>query len=542
MFGFFKSSSESLLEAIKQPTVDFSRSASLEVVGGYTGATPYSPNMPSFGVHNGEKFAGGSGFGPAIVLDIDYWSLRTKSSELFQRNLYARGIIRRLVTNIISTGLTLEASPSELVLGLPEGSTEDWTDAVEEYFDLWASTPDLCDYQRSQNYGALQRELYREALIEGDILVVKRLDPVFLVPKIQLISGNKIKNPFLVNRNETREIVEGVELDETGRHVAFWVEQKDGTYNRLPAFDAEGNPLAWLFYASDKRKDEVRGQPILALILQSLKEVDRYRDSTQRKAVINSMLALFVERTADAVASNPLAQLAKTVSSGVSEQSSARQQMETELMNPGLVIDHLSQGETIKGFPTTGADASFSDFESGILQGIAWCLEIPPEILMLGFNSNYSASAAALNEFGVFVNVVRSNISKTFCKPIYKDWLLNEILGKRIVANGFLNAWRKKDARSAYTISAWVQSDWAGQVKPSTDPHKLMKGIQLMLNNGCLSFEQAAKMMNGSKFNHNIKKQKRERELAFDAKVPLSADPGQFTDSAIDENKDMSNV
>ena len=41
---------------------------------------------------HGEKFAGG--LGPIDVLFTDYWALRARSSELFQRNLYARGLIR----------------------------------------------------------------------------------------------------------------------------------------------------------------------------------------------------------------------------------------------------------------------------------------------------------------------------------------------------------------------------------------------------------------------------------------------------------------
>jgi hypothetical protein len=53
----------------------------------------------------GDKFAGG--FGATKVFTPDYWTLRQRSEQLFHENLYARGLIRRLVTNEINTGLTL---------------------------------------------------------------------------------------------------------------------------------------------------------------------------------------------------------------------------------------------------------------------------------------------------------------------------------------------------------------------------------------------------------------------------------------------------
>src|SRR5678815_4353827 len=52
---------------------------------------------------HGEKFPGG--LGPVEIVWTDYWSLRARSSELFERNLYARGLIRRMVTNEINTCL-----------------------------------------------------------------------------------------------------------------------------------------------------------------------------------------------------------------------------------------------------------------------------------------------------------------------------------------------------------------------------------------------------------------------------------------------------
>ncbi len=72
---------------------------------------------------DGDKFPGG--FGPTQLFTADYWTLRERSSQLFTENLYARGLIRRLITNEINTGLTPEATPDEQIIGVAEDSLAD---------------------------------------------------------------------------------------------------------------------------------------------------------------------------------------------------------------------------------------------------------------------------------------------------------------------------------------------------------------------------------------------------------------------------------
>ena len=466
---------------------------------------------------------------------IDYWALRQKSAELFQRNLFARGAIRRLTTNVIATGLSLESVPAEAVLGLSEGTLDEWTDLTEERFELWAGDPRLCDYHGEKTFGEIQEIAYREALVDGDILILERMHPTLRTPQLQLIDGKSVQSPPLSNDTRERDIRHGVELDKSGRQIAYWVVQEDGSHRRLPAYGPKSKRrLAWLFYASEKRMDEVRGQPILAQIIQALKELDRFMDASLRKVVVNSILAMFIETESEGIGSRSLTQGAVRAGGPKQVHGEGGQGagvLRAESMSAGLVIDRLAVGEKIKAMPTAGADTGFQEFTDGIIKGVAWSLSIPPEILTLSFNANYSASAAAINEFGQFLNVVRTNIGNTLCKPFYKEWLVSEVLEGRIVAEGFINAWRLNTGEGRYTFAAWVRSEWSGQVKPSTDVHKQARGLQLLLNNGLMSFDRASRIATGTKWRSNVKKQKREREIALDAKVPLMSDAAAFQET-----------
>lgn len=485
----------------------------------YAGQTSGSPWESS--IFDGGKFFGG--FGTTQLQQVDYWTLRARSSQLFTENLYARGLIRRLITNEINTGLTPEACPDEDILGLAEDSLADWTENVENRFGLWGKNPAVCDWKQQSTFGAIQRAARMEALISGDVLVVLRQSQRTRLPQVQLVSGNKVQTPLgdSVTLRKDHTVRHGVELDAVGRVVAYWVKQDDGAFKRLAAFgEKSGRRISWLVYGADKRLDDVRGQPLLSLVLQSLKEIDRYRDSAQRKAVVNSIMALFIKKTGDKMGTLPITggairhdQATVTANDGGSRKYNLASQL------PGLVAEELQTGEEPVLLGGQGTDVNFGVFEEAIIQAIAWANEIPPEILRLAFSNNYSASQAAINEFKIYLNMRWSIEGETFAGPIYQEWLLSEVLQQSISAPGLLQAWR--DPQRYDIFGAWVAADWYGSIKPSTDMLKQAKGSKLLVNEGWSTNAREARITTGTKFSKNIKRLTRENQQKADAARPL---------------------
>lgn len=480
------------------------------------------------GWHDGEKYPGG--FGSTELLTADYWTLRTRSAQLFKTNIYARGIVRRLVTNIINTGLSLEATPDESILGSGEDELADWAELVENRFHLWERTPGLCDHCGGRAFGSLQAAAKMQALISGDVLVVLLQDPGTGLPRVRLVDGARVQTPFGSLEQQPKlapghEIKHGVELDADGRHVAYWLVSQDGLkrrVERLPSVGPTGRRVAWLVYGSERLLDDVRGEPILSIMLQSLREIDRYRDSVQRKAVINAILAMFIKKDQEVLGSRPLTGGAvvrgKDVVAGAASGGKPRAFNFAEMI-PGAVLDELAPGEEPHGFSPTGTDEKFADFEAAIVYAMSWALEIPPEILTLSFSSNYSASQAAINEFKLFLNPVRAAWGDEFCQPIYVEWLLSETLAGRIAAAGLLDAWRDPAQYDKY--AAWVAADWSGAIKPSVDLVKQANGYQLLVEQGFISRDRATRETTGTKFSKNIKKLARENAALAEAMKPI---------------------
>lgn len=466
----------------------------------------------------GDKFPGG--FGDTKLYIEDYWTLRHRSGQLFKDNLYARGLIRRLITSEINTGLALEATPEEKLLGYGEDELAEWSEDVETRWELYNKTPGLCDYFGQLTGGALQRAARMEALISGDVLCVMRINRRTNLPALQLISGSLVQSP-LSTTAAGRDIRHGVEVDRRGRHVAFWVVQEDGSYERIPAIGPRtGRRVAWLLYGTEKRLDAVRGEPLLALCLQALRELDRYRDAALRKAVLNSFIATYIKKGTDKPSTLPFqgAALRKGVGEAASPDPKNPRRFKAAEFMPGMMIEELQEGEEpVPG--QSGAEIQLGPFEDIITQAIAWANEVPPEILRLAFSSNYSASQAANNEFKLYQNRVRDGFGHELLQPWYQEWLLPSVLTGRVRAPGLLEA--RRDPGQYDTLAAWFSASWCGAIKSSVDIVKTAKGYQGLIEMGACTRDRASRETTGTKYSRNVRKLKLENQKLLEAMQPL---------------------
>jgi capsid protein len=480
----------------------------------------YPPNEGRF---TGQKYAGGVSGQIDEISSLDYWALRARSAALFNVNSYAKGIIRRLVTNMINVGLSVESIPEELILGLAEDSLVEWSETIETRFQLWASSPEICDIKGVSNFGSIQRSIYREALIEGDCLVIDRQDPFTKLPQLQVIPGGRVMTPPTLNSDGT--VIDGVKIDDNGKHLGYWVyrgttEMSNDQYVYIPAFgENTGRRNAWLVYGFDKREDGIRGEPLLAVAIQPLNEIDRYRDSAQRKAFINSMIVGFIKRSNDGPGSLPIQGAAVKAGTVTADLTGAINPVGVAEILPGVFMERLQPGEEPAPYSNNGTDVNFGQFEASIMVGLAWALEIPPEILLLSFNKNYSASQAAVNEFKILQNRERSRFGAENNDLVFTEWFISELLLGKFQAPGFLESWNDP---SKYDVKkAWLMTDWSGAIKPSTDMVKQANGYKLLVGECWITNDRAAREQTGTKFSKNCRRVAKENEMKLAAVRPI---------------------
>lgn len=486
-------------------------------------------------IWDGEKFPGSFGLTKKYEF-IDYWTLRERSYQLFVDNMYARGLIRRLLRNEIHTGIVGNASIVSDVLwpNMEEQEREEkgviFSEMLTQFFELYGENKDVFDWRKEKTFGDFQEQVRLESLICGDGIIVSRINQNTGLPYWDWINGNYIRTPDGVNPRTGNRIVNGVELDKYNRHVAYhvqnWVDG-DLVWERFPVKgEKSGRRIAWMVYGSEKLIDEVRGEPLLSAMLYMIKELDRYRDAEERAAVINAMLPLFVKKSPTApIGSRPTDGLSRLNGNGSllggilggAAIPTDKNKRDIRTMTPGTIFDDLAPGEEIVSFQTNRPNVNYSVFEQAILSGICWSLEIPPEIAMLKFQSNYSASRQANNEFEIYLDYRVKKFARAVCQPIYEEFVIQGALTDMFKLPGLLLAfydpsmWIKK--------SAWLNCAWTGLSRPSVDPKDETVASEHKVDSIFSTYDIECRKHSGLSFRQVVQKRKREEE--YMAKVGI---------------------
>ena len=474
-------------------------------------------------LYDGSNFFDGVGGAVDEIANLDYWTLRQRSAALFYGNLYARGIIRRMVTDIINTGLQPESTPEETILGLQDDTLQNWSENIETLWRLYGESKEIVDYKGTREEGELQAQIYTEALVEGDCLVVNRIHEATGLPQIQIVNGGRVRTP--IDKGMDSSVIDGVRIDKkTGHHVGYYVyngttDVYDDTYTYIPAVGTKsGRRVAWMVYGPDKREDGIRGEPLLGIAIQPLKEIHDFRGSVQLKEKLNAQIVLAVERTGP-VKTKFASGGAMRKDSVSGDATGATPTVPLVQLAPGMILQGLEPGEKLTVHSPGGSSAGFGPFEAAIMVGLAWGLQIPPEILMMSFNKAYSASQAAKNKWNTYLAKEHSRFSAAHCKNHYQEWFVSSVLTGKIVAAGFLDA--LADSKQYDIRRAWLKTEWYGQVEPTVDPVKHVTSSKMAVSEGLSTRTREARQFNGSKFSHNARRIAKENEQLAAAMRPL---------------------
>lgn len=512
---------------------DFLKDLTVKALGDYFGGDFW----------DGAKFPGSLGPVSEWVF-VDYWKLRKRSMKLFRTNTYMKGVIRRLVTNEIHTGIVATPTPMGSVLfpgsdGMEQAQRAvEYSDKIANEFDLYCNSPAVFDWSKKDTFGAFQKLVRTESLISGDGIIISRIDKATNLPRWQWVNGDHIRTPDTPNLIDGHYIKHGVEFDKWGKKVAFYVQSLvDGVYEyeRIPVRgEKSGRLISWMVYGSEHFVDDVRGEPFLADAIYMLKDLDRTRDAEVRASLVNAMIPLFLEEAPDEIkiAAGPadyarsLRGPAAPASSAGSINGAALPPMpdgpapaylnvtpptnQIDIMNPGTVYKAPNGGK-ITSFQTNRPNVNYSSFEKSIIAVLAWSHNIPPEILMMEFGNNYSASRQANNEFEVYLSDFVKSFSLAVNKPIYESWITQMALTGQIDLPGFVRAYGNPEAWRI--VNGWMQCVWTGLNRPSVDRNKEANASQTLLDNGLTTYDIEARRHSGLSFAQVMQTLKREREL-----------------------------
>ncbi|OLS34209.1 phage portal protein [Alkalihalophilus pseudofirmus] len=436
----------------------------------------------------------------SVTEDVEYNipKLRERSRDLYMGAPLATGALKTIRTNVIGAGLKLNAQLDYEYLGMSQEEADKWETDVERLFTLWAESVH-CDAQRMNNFYELQQLAILSWLMSGDSIALLPIKPRPNMPidlRVQIVESDRVATPMDKSLKDGNQIVNGVEIDRFGEVVAYYIAQshpsisafKKNDWKRIRKFGAETGRPNVIHLMETERPEQRRGVPLLAPVIESLKQLSRYSEAELMSAVVSGMYTVFI-KTENPDEGSPLGE-------AISEQEQVDQFDESsyELGNGSIVA--LGENESIQESNPGRPNTAFDGFVTSICRQIGSAIEVPYELLLKHFTSSYSASRAALLEAWKMFKMRRSWMASGFCQPIYEEFLA-EAIGKGLInAPGFFT---DPLARKAY-----CGAEWNGPSQGQLDPLKEVNAAQRRVENGFSTrTKETVELGNGDFFRNN---------------------------------------
>lgn len=448
----------------------------LAIGGGYTGARMDRTTLARWTPNAGS---------PSTDIARDLPTLRARSRDQMRNAPVALGALNQAVSAVVGTGLSHSAAIDAEFLGLTQSEADAWQSDVNRRFKAWSESAD-CDVARQMNFYGLQKLFFRSWMESGDAFVLTPMVPRAGGPArlaLQVIEADRVCTPISLKAADN--VQDGVELDAVTREaVAYYVARKHpgdavagNTWDRIAARGSSTGRRNVLHGFEALRPGQVRGVPWIAPILEPLKQLGRWTDAELNAAVVSGLFSVFVKMDPDAFQS-----LYDEDAQGAIVDQASKWSGE---MESGKAIN-LLPGESIEAPPPGRPNPAFDPFWQAMVRQIGMALELPFEVLVMHFQSSYSAARGALLMAWRFFRARRDLLATVLCQPVYELWLMEEVAAGRIRAPGLLAS----DVHRA----AWCAGVWTGDGPGSIDPEKEVKAAAARVELG-ISTKQAESIL-----------------------------------------------
>lgn len=488
----------------------------LALLGGYSGAridrSQLSRWMPAAGSANADTVRN-------LVM------LRARSRDQMRNAPVALGALNTTVSHVVGTGLTYTPAIDAEFLGMDDEAAEEWADDVKRRFKQWAESPD-CDAARQLDFYGLQELAFRSYLESGDVFI---LTPTIARNgktaklALQLIEADRVCNPQRAGDSQT--VIDGVEIfPPTGEVLAYYVARQHpggilwegNQWDRVLARGSSTGRRNVLPLFKPVRPGQARGVPWISPILEPLKQLARWSDAELNAAVVSSLMATFVKMDPEAFDN-----LYDEDAQGAIIDSASKWSGE---MESGKAIN-LLPGESIES-PTPGRpNPAFDPFWTAMVRQIGMALEMPFEVLVMHFQSSYSAARAALLMAWKAFKSKRDMLAKMLCQPVFELWLADEVAQGRINCPGFFS--------DDIVRAAWCAAIWTGDGPGSIDPVKEVTAAKMRVDLGISTKQDESIQYDGVDWaqKHEQRVKEINAEKADGIYIPPAGSPSQASDN-----------
>lgn len=488
--------------------------------------------------YDGEITMGG--VGPIKAYSMRNEALRLRGRQLYIESPLAQAIIDKRAAWVVGDGLKIQCQPKAEVLkhyGV-ELDKEEFNKKVEAFFSAYAQSTEA-DYSGNRTLHKLLEEAQKEREIGGDILVILRV--VNGLVKVQHINPSRISNPLDVAIKENKEgtgydyyvrtgnrVRKGVEIDDTGRAVAFWVQTgASGDRVRIAAYGSRtGLQYAYLVKGKTVGVDDPRGVGILSSSIELNAKLNDYIDATVTTLKERAKYQMFFEHDKESTQQDPMEGMRVKASIGMGEDPEAVGIASTNTgtlkvnkvaVSENAMVMDLPKGVTAKALESK-TENMFPGFTAFMMQVQTAAAGMPLSMVMSKYEGSFSSARMDSKDGEFHIKLARTDLATQYLMPIYMLQLYGWALQGIIDAPAYIKA---VESKNALLVGAFLACRWVGPNVPDIDPLKTANYLRKMLgddlaNVPIMTLEAAAEHAGQGDFDSIIEQVGHEKEKAIE--------------------------
>jgi len=391
---------------------------------------------------------------PNLPINMALRTLRNRSRALYNNNPYARKAINTISLNVVGKGIR----PA------PKGDSANESEGIKTIWRNWANSK-ACDFNGRNHFYSLQLQAMRTMALSGEALIVRRRNGSNQIPfQLQVLEGDHLD----ANKNSVDVLsltggaqsggytVHGVEFDEDGRRVAYWIYDRPPSSSVSKSLNSKRIPAEDVIHLFEEtRPGQVRGVPFLAASLLRLRDFDDYEDAQLMRQKVAACFSVFVTQDQSPTG------------------LSATDTEALERVEPGI-IERLSPGEQVS-FASPPPAEGYDEYTRRVLQGISAGVGASYESVTGDLSGvNFSSGRMGWLEAWKQAEHWQHNVFiPIFCQSVW-EWF-NEAL------------------QQAGLSASFIEAEWTPQGRYMIDPAKEIKGITAGISSGLNSWSNAVR-------------------------------------------------
>ena len=380
-------------------------------------------------------------------------SLRAWSRQLVRDNAYAWGVVDTIVSSVVGCGITAQSQ-----FETPEGTdVEDVNDIRDKVWQEWC---EVADVNGRLNFYEIQQLAQREMVEAGEVLIhiVKTPSnkyrgiyrPVPLA--LELIECDRLasdRDTYKINRAGGNKIIRGVELDDLGKPLAYWIypEHPNGPYaTRANPERIDASEIIHLYRVD--RIGQSRGVSWFAPVLSWLRDLGVYVDNEIQASAVASCFGV-------AITTNGRA--GSGLMPSTDDEATDTNGNSFEYLEPAMVV-RLQPGESVESINPGRPNSASEPWINLMLRGISVGTGLSYEVVSRNYSgTSYSSSRTSMLEDRRRFRRWQKYLVQHMCQPIW-DAFCDQASTAGV--DGFPSMTDILDDRRTSTAVEWQTPAW----------------------------------------------------------------------------------